>query len=206
MLPDQLALSAIDRQFSAFLARQAQAPCEPLRLAVALLSQAVASGHVCLDLREVAGRTMIIDGQPLLLPALAVWQEALQRSGVVGTGDGPLQPLVLTPAGRVRYPDVKVACSEFDPSADHVDPVVVFEVLSPTTEMTDRRVKSAEYASIAGVMAYVLIAQDRPAATVLRRDSAWEPEELAGPEAVLDLPEIGVAFQLAELHPDTGAA
>jgi Uma2 family endonuclease len=44
----------------------------------------------------------------------------------------------------VRYPDVKVACGEFDPDADHVDPIVVFEVLLPTTEMTDRRVKSAE--------------------------------------------------------------
>ena len=35
---------------------------------------------------------------------------------------------VATPAGRVRYPDVKVACGAFDPGADHVEPVVVFEV------------------------------------------------------------------------------
>lgn len=40
---------------------------------------------------------------------------------------------VLTPTGRVRYPDVKVACGEFDPASDHLQPVVVFEVLSPTT-------------------------------------------------------------------------
>ena len=112
---------------------------------------------------------------------------------------------VLTPTGRVRYPDVKVACGEFDPASDHVDPVVVFEVLSPTTEMTDRRVKSAEYASIPGVMAYVLLAQDRAAATVLRSASGWEPEEIEGAGAVLDLPEIGVAFRLAELHMQTGA-
>ncbi len=106
------------------------------------------------------------------------------------------------PAGRVRYPDVKVACGEFDPAGDHVEPVVVFEVLSPTTEMTDRRVTSAEYASIPSVMAYVLLAQDRPAATVLRRASAWESEDIEGSEAVLSLPEIGVEIPLAELHPD----
>ncbi|GAA0583886.1 Uma2 family endonuclease [Craurococcus roseus] len=111
---------------------------------------------------------------------------------------------VLTPTGRVRYPDVKVACGDFDPTDDRVDPVVVFEVLSPTTEMTDRRVKSAEYASIPSVMAYVLLAQDRPAATVLRRASGWEPEEIEGAEAVFDLPEIGVAFRLTELHADAG--
>jgi len=106
------------------------------------------------------------------------------------------------PAGRVRYPDVKVACGQFDPAADHVDPVVVFEVLSPTTEMTDRRVKSIEYASIPSVMAYVLLAQDRPSITILRRDAGWELEELEGIAATLDLREIGVAVPLSELYPD----
>lgn len=109
---------------------------------------------------------------------------------------------VLTPTGRVRYPDVKVAHGEFDPASDHVEPVVVFEVLSPTTEMTDRRVKSAEYVSMPSVMAYLLLAQDRPAATVLRRSSDWRPDDIEGPNTMLDLPEIGIAFRLAELHAD----
>ncbi len=86
------------------------------------------------------------------------------------------------PAGRVRYPDVKVACGEFDPAADHVDPVVVSEVLSPTTEMTDRRVKSAEYASIPSVMAYVLLAQERLAATVLAAPWGGSRRRLRGTE------------------------
>jgi Uma2 family endonuclease len=110
------------------------------------------------------------------------------------------------PAGRVRYPDVKVACGAFDPNADHVDPVVVFEVLSPTTEMTDRRVKPNEYASIPSVMAYVLLAQDRPWVTVLRRASGWDPEELGGAGATLELPEVGVAIPLSELYPDDAAS
>lgn len=101
---------------------------------------------------------------------------------------------------------MKVACGEFDPSADTVDSVVVFEVLSPTTELTDCRVKSAEYASMPSVMAYVLLAPDRPAATVLRRALGWESEEIEGAEAMLDLPEIGVAFPLSELYPDSRAA
>jgi Uma2 family endonuclease len=113
---------------------------------------------------------------------------------------------VLTPAGRVRYPDVKVACGEFDPLADHLHPVVVFEVLSPTTEMTDRRVKSAEYASIPSETAYILLGQDRPAATVLRRASGWEPEDIEGAEAELDLPEISATLRLAELYAETGFA
>ncbi len=103
--------------------------------------------------------------------------------------------------GRVRYPDVKVACGEFDPAGDHVDPVVVFEILSPTTEMTDRRVKPAEYASIATVQAYVLLAQDRPHATVLRRSAGWRAETIEGAGASLALPEIGVLIPLVELFP-----
>ncbi len=110
------------------------------------------------------------------------------------------------PAGRVRYPDVKVACGEFDPGADHVNPVVIFEVLSPTTEMTDRRVKPTEYASIATVTAYVLLAQDRPAATVLRRAAGWQPEEFEGATATLELPEIGVTIPLDELYSDPARA
>ncbi len=66
--------------------------------------------------------------------------------------------------------------------------------------------KSAEYASIPSVMTYVLLAQDRPAATALRRASGWEPEDIEGAEAVLEPPEVGVAFRLTELHTDTGAA
>lgn len=111
---------------------------------------------------------------------------------------------VLTPTGRVRYPDVRVACGEFDPASDHVDPVVVFEVLSPMTEMTDRRVKSAEYASMPSVMTYVLLAQGCPGATVLRRSSDWRPEDIEGFDAVLELPKDGVAFRLAELHAHLG--
>lgn len=105
------------------------------------------------------------------------------------------------PVGRVRYPDVKVACGPVDPDADHVELVVVCEVLSPTTELTDRRVKPMEYASIPSVMVYVLLAQDRAAVTVLRRVSGWVAEELEGTGAVLELPEVGVAIPLAELYP-----
>ncbi len=37
---------------------------------------------------------------------------------------------VLAPTGRVRYPDVKVACGDFDPASDYLDPVVVATLAS----------------------------------------------------------------------------
>src|SRR5689334_8942910 len=47
---------------------------------------------------------------------------------------------VLT-GGRARYPDVSIVCGPVNPHDDTVEPVVVFEVLSPSTALTDRRVK-----------------------------------------------------------------
>jgi Uma2 family endonuclease len=151
--------------------------------------------------------------QPVAMTGGTIAADRVARRLLLGLGRRLRPPceafgenVKVLPTGRVRYPDVKVACGEFDPGADHVDPIVVCEVLSPTTEMTDRRVKSAEYASIPSVMAYVLLAQDRPLVIVLRRAFRWEPEELEGTGATLALPEVGVAIPLSELYPDHAAS
>jgi Uma2 family endonuclease len=51
-------------------------------------------------------------------------------------------------SSRVRYPDVLVINQEVSPNADDVLPVAVFEVLSPSTALTDLRVKPADYAAV----------------------------------------------------------
>ena len=58
---------------------------------------------------------------------------------------------MLTP-GRVRYPDASVVCGATDDTADIVEPTVVFEILSPSTSLTDRRVKVLEYAGVLGIL------------------------------------------------------
>jgi hypothetical protein len=54
-------------------------------------------------------------------------------------------------------------------------------------------VKAHEYAATDSIHAYVMLEQDRPAATVLRRSTGWQAEAVAGAEAILVLPEIGLA-------------
>jgi Uma2 family endonuclease len=79
-----------------------------------------------------------------------------------------------------------------------VNPVVVFEVMSASTALTDLRVKPEEYAGVASLQVYVILPQDDPAgATVLRRSGGWAPE-VTGP--ALELPEIGAAIALADLY------
>lgn len=105
---------------------------------------------------------------------------------------------VLTAPGRVRYPDVLVLFGEPAPDMDTVEPVVVFEVLSSSTALTDLRVKPEEYAAVATMMAYVVLPQESPAgATILRRSNGWTPEPVLGS---LELAEIGVAIRMSDLY------
>jgi Uma2 family endonuclease len=106
---------------------------------------------------------------------------------------------VLTP-GRVRYPDAIVVRAVPDSDGDTVEPLAVFEVLSPSTALADRRVKALEYASVAGIMVYVILETERPEIIVHRRAGGWEAETVAGLDAELALPEIGVTIPLSAVY------
>lgn len=101
--------------------------------------------------------------------------------------------------GHIRYPDLMVVCSAVDRKATVVhDPVIVFEVLSPSTGAKDRIVKAREYQATPSVQHYVMLEQDSVGATVYARaGDAWTHEILiAG--SILVLPEIGVELPLDE--------
>jgi Uma2 family endonuclease len=112
--------------------------------------------------------------------------------------------------GRVRYPDASVTCTPVPRGSDFVpDPVVVFEVLSPSTAAVDRIVKNEEYRATESIQHYVMLEPDRMAATVFsRKDEDWIGRLLAG-DAALDLPALRISIPLAEfytnadLEPDT---
>ena len=101
----------------------------------------------------------------------------------------------------VRYPDAFVSCRRYG-NADTLarDPVVIFEVLSPSTAATDRIDKLREYTSLPSVRRYVLLEQDRIAATVLERDDERWLTAVLTDDAVLHMPEIGVELPLPDLY------
>jgi Uma2 family endonuclease len=72
---------------------------------------------------------------------------------------------------RFRYPDLLVTCDDRDKNAIKLFqyPKVIVEVLSPSTESTDRREKLQEYQNIPTVQEYVLISSDRVMIEVYRR-------------------------------------
>lgn len=104
-------------------------------------------------------------------------------------------------AGSIRYPDAFVVCTPVRPDATFVtEPVVVFEVLSPSTASTDINVKNLEYRDTQSIHRYVMLAQDSRHATVFERlNGDWIGHVLAG-DSVLAMPEIGIEVPLAEFY------
>jgi Uma2 family endonuclease len=107
-------------------------------------------------------------------------------------------------AGRIRYPDAFVVCSPVAPRATVVsDPVVVFEVLSESTSSDDLVVKNAEYRETVSIQRYVVLHQTSVAAIIFsRRSGEWATDLVAGDNAVLQMPEIGIEIPLAEIYAD----
>lgn len=104
------------------------------------------------------------------------------------------------------YPDYLVVCGEPQVTDDRHDnltnPTVVFEVLSASTEKFDRGVKLETYLSIPSLLAYVLVAQDRPRVEVVTKESRtrWSTEIFAGLDAVVFLPQIDLTLKLEDLY------
>jgi Uma2 family endonuclease len=104
-------------------------------------------------------------------------------------------------AGKIRYPDGFIVCSPLANTETVVrDPAVIFEVLSPSTSGKDRIVKNREYQATPSVQRYVILEQDRIAATVFTRvEGDWIGHVLTE-DAILSMPEIGIELPLAELY------
>lgn len=105
------------------------------------------------------------------------------------------------------YADVSVVCGDLqtDPEDPHavVNPVLVVEVLSPSTEAYDRGQKAAHYRRIPSVQEYVLVAQDAPRIEVFRRvdGNRWEFEDARTGES-LRLASIDCTMAVDEVFAD----
>jgi Uma2 family endonuclease len=109
--------------------------------------------------------------------------------------------LKMQAAGSIRYPDAFVVCEPVAPRATVVtEPVIVFEILSPSTSNTDLGAKNQEYRDTFSIRRYVILHQDRRQATVFERvANDWVGHIFIG-DAVLVMPEIGIEVPLAEIY------
>jgi Uma2 family endonuclease len=109
--------------------------------------------------------------------------------------------------GLFAYPDLVVVCGalQFHDQVQDVllNPLVILEVLSPSTEAFDRGEKFHRYRRwLPTLTDYVLVAQDRPVIDQYHRTEAgrWEVDTLEGLGARLHLPRIGCTVALGDVY------
>lgn len=101
--------------------------------------------------------------------------------------------------GRSTYPDLSIVCSKLVASVDDADaianPMVIVEVLSPSTETQDRGDKWAHYRRIPSLACYVLVGHDEKSIETYRRDGRrWVYEAFgAGEVATIAGADVNVA-------------
>jgi Uma2 family endonuclease len=108
------------------------------------------------------------------------------------------------------YPDVTVVCGEQQAFDEHDDilmnPVAIFEVLSPSTEKYDRGLKSRLYRSIDSLRDYVLVDQEQVRVEQYTRqaDGTWTLRDYQSPDEELKIDSIGVAIPLQRIYRRVG--
>jgi Uma2 family endonuclease len=127
--------------------------------------------------------------------------------------DGPCEVVATDQRVRVKtgdllytYPDIIVVCGEprfvegeFD---NLLNPKIIIEILSPSTESFDRGKKFTLYAQLDSLAEYVLVSQERLNVDhfVRQPTGEWLFSGSASLETVVTLPSVGATLKLADIY------
>ena len=110
-------------------------------------------------------------------------------------------------SGRLyAYPDVAIACGEPQFADDQKDtllnPTLIVEVLSISTEAHDRGLKFAQYRTIESLQEYALVSQYEPRVEKFRRQSAgdWLMSECVGLDGACRFESVNCEIPLSEIY------
>jgi Uma2 family endonuclease len=109
--------------------------------------------------------------------------------------------------GRVyTYPDIMAGCAPPKFADDQKDtllnPALVIEVLSPSTEAHDRGYKFAQYRQLESIREYVLVSQSEPRVERFERqvDGRWVLAEHVGLDAICRFESVDCSIPLADIY------
>ena len=113
----------------------------------------------------------------------------------------------VTACNHYYYPDISVACAEpqyqiIQGLRTLLNPTLIIEVLSRSTEADDRNEKYDCYKTIPSLQTYVLVTQERPFVEwyVRRGETVWQHFEAEGLDASILLESIGCELRLADIY------
>jgi Uma2 family endonuclease len=158
-------------------------------------------------------RWELVEGVPVAMapPAVAHGMLAFRLGERIGTALRSRPPCYgQSEAGIVRpdrddtyyIADLAVSCTRPEAGQQLMrDPVLIVEVLSPSTIVDDRQDKIPAYRLIASVQEILALDSTRMVAEILRREGErWITEIVLGPNGTLSLASIGLTVAMAELY------
>jgi len=114
--------------------------------------------------------------------------------------------VVIPQTRRYVYPDISVLCepANFEDAHDDTltNPMVIIEILSPSTERNDRGKKFQAYQTIESFQEYLLIAQDAIVVEhfVRRSDKLWTFDVITDASAVITLTSIECTLRVEDIY------
>jgi Uma2 family endonuclease len=108
--------------------------------------------------------------------------------------------------GKYTYPDLVVTCGKERFEDAEVDtllnPIVIIEILSASTEAYDRGKKFQHYQFLESMLEYLLITQDevRVEQYVRQSNKTWQYIEYQSLDDIVKLESLGCQFTLRELY------
>jgi len=114
--------------------------------------------------------------------------------------------LKVSPTGLYTYPDVVVVCGEAQFDDDEFDtllnPTVIVEILSKSTEIHDRTTKFEHYSKLKSLQEYLLVAQTRPHVELFAKqnEGSWMLSRFENFEDIVKLASIDCELALKNIY------
>jgi Uma2 family endonuclease len=132
-----------------------------------------------------------------------LWQQFRRRACQTYSNDMRVR---VASTGLYTYPDIVAVCGEpqcLDEKDDTLlNPNLIVEVLSPSTEAYDRGLKFELYRSIESLRDYLLVSSERVSAELFTRqtDGRWILSGATALEDTIELQSVGCTLRLADIY------
>lgn len=169
----------------------------------------VAEYQVWVESRPEEERWELLDGEPVLMSPpqhrhQRLVYNLLRRVGDLADSRGceALPGLAILSEAMDDFapiPDVVVRCGPPLPSGYARDPVLIAEVLSPSTMANDRGRKVDFYLTVPSLRTFLIVYQNETRIEVWQRDRDWEMQ-VFGPADRIALPELGGDLAVSDIY------
>jgi Uma2 family endonuclease len=115
--------------------------------------------------------------------------------------------LFIQSTNKYVYPDVMAICGDIEKTDREIEavvnPIVIIEVLSKSTESYDRGDKFFFYRQIESLQEYILIDQYQPQVDIYKRQSdLWEIKRIEGLDQQFEIPSLGIVIDMKNIYED----